>query len=58
MSVIFKSVVLPYFNNQSPDSDDMSYFSISEIGQRDKYPQLVSNTSSGRGMRCDEAPIL
>ena len=23
-----------------------------------KYPQLVSNTRSGRGMRCDEAPIL
>ena len=22
-----------------------------------KYPQLVSNTRSGRGMRCDEAPI-
>ena len=22
------------------------------------YPQLVSNTRSGRGMRCDEAPIL
>ena len=25
---------------------------------RFKYPQLVSNTRSGRGMRCDEAPIL
>ena len=23
-----------------------------------KYPQLVSNTRSGRGMRCNEAPIL
>ena len=23
-----------------------------------KYPQLVPNTRSGRGMRCDEAPIL
>ena len=23
-----------------------------------KYPQLVSNTRSGRGMRCDEAPRL
>ena len=23
-----------------------------------KYPQLVSNTRSGRGMRYDEAPIL
>ena len=23
-----------------------------------RYPQLVSNTRSGRGMRCDEAPIL
>ena len=23
-----------------------------------KYPQLMSNTRSGRGMRCDEAPIL
>ena len=22
------------------------------------YPQLVSNTRLGRGMRCDEAPIL
>ena len=23
-----------------------------------KYPQLVSNTRSGRGMRCEEAPRL
>ena len=23
---------------------------------KNKYPQLVSNTRSGRGMRCDEAP--
>ena len=23
-----------------------------------KYPQLMSNTRSGRGMRCDEAPLL
>ena len=28
------------------------------LEEMNKYPQLVSNTRSGRGIRCDEAPTL
>ena len=31
---------------------------MTSFSPKNKYPQLVSNTRSGRGMRCDEAPIL
>ena len=34
------------------------YIQLSSSFMIYKYPQLVSNTRSGRGMRCNEAPIL
>ena len=38
------------FRHPQKDEEDFYYKKI--------YPQLVSNTRSGRGMRCNEAPIL
>ena len=40
------------------DSENKEHTNFNSIVQLITYPQLVSDEVRGRGMRCDEAPIL
>ena len=48
----FSSSIIIHYGRQSPE-----ILTCPKTNNKiNKYPQLVSNTRSGRGMRCDEAP--